>query len=154
MQKIALSVIALIVLAAGGWFGYQQYTGMQARKAEHARQIALAAQEAALAAKQRAFQEAAQVERKKEIAAALAARQEIEGALKPMKVTSILPGNPGLAIIDKTEYAEGDSLPLTCGKRLLISSIKADGIALACNGLSFHLDPPAAPDLASARKGR
>jgi hypothetical protein len=158
MQKIALSVLAIVVLAAGGWFGYQQYTVYQARKAEHARQVAIAAQaaaqQAALAAKQHAFEVAAEAERKKQIAAALAVHDEIAAALKPMKVTSILPGNPGLAIIDKAEYAEGDSLPLTGGKRLLIASIREDGIALASNGQTFHLDPPAAPDLDATRKNR
>jgi type II secretory pathway pseudopilin PulG len=154
MRKIAFSVLAIVILAVGGWFGYQQYTVVQARKAEHARQVALAAQQAALAAKQHAFEVAAQAERKKQIAAAQVARQEIEGELKPLKVTSILPGNPGLAIIDKTEYAEGDSLKLTDGKRLLIAAIRADGVALACNGLTFHLDPPTEPDLAISRKGR
>ena len=154
MQKIALCALAAIVLLAGGWFGYQQYTALQVWRAEHARQVVLAAQQAALAAKQRAFEVAAEAERKKQIAAAQVARQEIEGALKPLKVTSILPGNPGLAIIDKLEYAEGDSLTLTSGKRLLIASIKADGVSLAGNGQTFHLDPPAAPDLAASRKAR
>ena len=154
MQKIALCVLTIVLLAGGGWFGYQQYTLLQVRRAEHARQVAQAAEQAALAAKQHAFQVAEEAERKKQIAAAQVARQEIEVALKPLKVTSILPGKPGLAIIDKTEYAEGDNLTLTCGKRLLIASIKADGISLAQNGLTFHLDPPAAPDLAASRKGR
>ncbi len=158
-QKIALSALAIVLVAVGGWFGYEQFTAYQVRKAAHARQAviaaqqaAAAAQQAALAAKQHAFQVAQEAERKKEIAAAQAARVEIEGALKPLKVTSILPGNPGLAIIDKTEYAEGDSLTLTCGKRLLIASIRSDGISLSGNGLTFHLDPPGEPDLAATRK--
>ncbi len=158
MQKVALLVLAVVILAVGGWFGYQQYTVMQAGKAEHTRQSAMAAQatarQAALAAKKHAFEVAAQAERNKQIAAALSARGEIEAALKPMKVTSILPGNPGLAIIDKAEYAEGDSLPLTGGKRLLIASIREDGVALAGNGQTFHLAPPAAPDLDASRQGR
>ena len=158
MQKIAFSVLALVILAVGGWFGYQQYTVLQARKVAHARQVAAAAQaaaqQAALTAKQHAFAVAAEAERQKQIAAALAARTEIEAALKPMKVTSILPGNPGLAIIDKAEYAEGDSLTLAGGKRLLIASIREDGVALASGSQTFHLAPPAAPDLAAARKGR
>ncbi len=147
MQKIALSIVAVLVLAGGGWFGYQQYARLQVQHAEQA-------SAAAAAAKQRAFVATAEVARKKQIAAAQVARQEIEGALKPLKVTSILPGNPGLAIIDKTEYAEGDNLTLAGGKQLLIASIKESGVFLASNGLTFHLDPPAEPDLAATRKGK
>jgi hypothetical protein len=156
MQKTVLGIVAVAVLAIGGWFGYQQYTAFQLRRAEHARQVvqqaAAAAHLAEVAAKQHAFAVAAEVARQKNIAAAQAARKETEEALTALKVTSLLPGNPGLAIIDKTEYAEGDSLTLTGGKRLLIASIKAGGIALSGNGQTFHLDPPSAPDLAAARR--
>jgi hypothetical protein len=156
MQKIVFGVMAAIVLAVAGWFGYQQYTALQLRRAEHARQVAQQAAEAAhqaeLAAKKHAFEVAAEAARQKNILAAQAARKEIEEALKPLKVTSLLPGNPGLAIIDKTEYAEGDSLTLTGGKRLLIASIRAEGIGLASNGQTFHLDPPPEPDLAAAHR--
>jgi hypothetical protein len=151
MKIIVIPVLAAIVLAVGGWFGYQQYTAFELRKTEQTRR---AAQQAAVAAKQQAFQVAAEAERKKQIAAALVTRREVEGALKPLRVTSILPGNPGLAIINKTEYAEGDSLTLTTGKRLLIASIRADGVALAGNGQTYHLDPPPEPDLEASHKGK
>ena len=136
MQKALLTVVVLALLGVGGYFGFQQYQLIQAKRAEAARVAAAAAQ-----AKARQ-------------AANDATRKDVEGQLRPMKVTSIMPGKPGLAIIDKKEYAEGDSLPLQKGKALRITAVRDDGILLAYNGLAFRLDPPAAPDLAALRKPR
>ena len=134
MQKTLTTLVVLILLGAGGYFGFQQYQVIQAKRAE-------AARVAAAAAKARAQQ-----------AANDATRKDVEGQLRPMKVTSIMPGQPGLAIIDRKEYAEGDALPLAKGKTLRITAVRGDGILLAYNGLAFRLEPPAAPDLEASRK--
>ena len=86
-------------------------------------------------------------------AVADAERQEIEGALKTMHVTTIMPGQPGLIIInnDKQEYSEGESLPLPKGRKARIAAVQDDGVQLTCDNMAFHLDPPAAPDLAALR---
>ena len=57
--------------------------------------------------------------RRKQQAEIAATRQDIESQLKPLKVTSIMPGEPGIAIINKKEYAEGDKLALSGGKKQL-----------------------------------
>ena len=132
MRKTLTAVVMLLVLGAGGYFGFQQYQAMQARKAR-----------AAEVARLHALQVAAD-----------ATRKDVEAQLKPMRVTSIIPGQPGLAIIDRKEYAEGDALPLPRGKALKITAVREDGVRLAYNGLAFRLDPPAAPDLEALRKSR
>lgn len=135
MTKILLAIVAMAALGAGGWYGFQEYQVIQAQRAEKARV-------AAVEAKQHALQ-----------AAAEATRRDVESQLKPMKVSSIMPGQPGIVIIDKKEYAEGDQLALPRGgKQLQIAKVRDDGILLAYNGLTFRLDPPAAPDLAASRK--
>ena len=136
MPKYIIAFVLLVVLGVGGYFAFQQYQVIQAHKAE-------AARVAAEAARARAVQ-----------AANDATRKEVETALKPMKVTSIMPGQPGLAIIDKREYAEGDVLALPKDKKLRITAVRDDGVLLAYNGLAFRLDPPAAPDLEASRKRR
>ena len=86
------------------------------------------------------------------VAAANAERQEIEAALKAMHVTSILPGQPGMIIVDKQEYSEGESLPLPKGRKAKIVTVQDDEVQLACDNMAFHLDAPAGPDLAALRK--
>ena len=135
MNKIVLLIVALAVLGTGGWYGYQQYRVIRAKQVEKAR-----------VADAEAKQKAAQ-------AAADSTRRDVEAQLKPMKVSSIMPGQPGIVIIDKKEYTEGDRLTLPRGgKQLQIAKVRDDGILLAYNGLTFRLDPPAEPDLAASRK--
>ncbi len=129
-------VVILLVLGAGGYFGFQEYQAIQAKRA-------LAAHQAAEAARLRAAQVAND-----------ATRKAVDAQLKTMHVTSIMPGKPGLAIIDRREYAEGDALPLPKGSALKITAVREDGVQLALNGLAFRLDPPAAPDLEAMRKAR
>ncbi len=137
MNKILLVIVAVAVLGVGGWYGFRQYQVIQTQRVQKAR-VAVAE------AKQRASQ-----------AAADATRRDVEAQLKPMKVSSIMPGQPGIVIIDKKEYTEGETLPLPRGGKLLqITKVRDDGVLLACNGLTFRLDPPAAPDLATLRKGK
>ncbi len=144
MNKILLVIVAMAVLGGGGWYGFQRYQVIQA---QHAQKTSMAA----AAAKQRALQAANEAKQR----AADATRREIEAQLKPMRVTSIMPGQPGIVIIDKKEYAEGESLTLPQGgKRVQITKVQDDGILLAYNGLGFRLEPPAAPDLAALRKGK
>ena len=96
---------------------------------------------------------AAEAKQKAALATADSTRKEVEAQLKPMKVSSIMPGQPGLVIIDKKEYQAGDQLPLPRGgKRLQIAKVRDDGVLLAYNGLTFRLDPPSAPDLDAIRK--
>ena len=111
MRKFITALVMLLLIGAGGYFGFQQYQLIEARRAA-------AAQQAAAAAKVRAQQ-----------AVVDATRKEVESALKPMKVTSVIPGQPGLAIIDRKEYAEGDALPLPKGKALKITAVRSDGRA-------------------------
>ena len=146
MKTPVLVVILLAIIGGAGYYGFQQYQHAQASqkvqasgKSQAAQQQQTAAQAQALAKKQ---------------AADAATRQEIEGALKSLKVTSILPGQPGIVIIDKHEYAEGEDLPVAKGRKLRITRVQEDGVLLACEGQAFHLDPPAAPDLAASRKPR
>ena len=142
MNKFLLVVVTLAALGIGGWYGFQEYQVVRAKQAQKAHDAAIAAQAAAAQAKQRAAQ-----------AAADATRKDVEAQLKPMKVSSIMPGQPGLVIINKKEYAEGDPLPLPQGGKVLhISKVRDDGILLAYNGLTFRLAPPAAPDLDALRK--
>ncbi len=137
MNKILPVIMAMAVLGTGGWYGFQRYQAIQTQRTQKA-------QVAAVEAKQRAAQ-----------AAADATRREVEPQLKLMKVTSIMPGQPGIVIIDKKEYTEGENLALPKGgKRVQIIKVQDSGVLLAYNGLSFRLEPPAAPDLAALRKGR
>ncbi len=148
MNKILLVIVAMAALGVGGWYGFQRYQLVQAQHAQQART-------AAAEAKQRALQAANEAKQRAARAAADATRREVEAQLKPMRVTSVLPGQPSIVIIDKKEYAEGESLTLPQGgKSLLITRVQEDGILLAYNGLTFRLDPPAAPDLAALRKGK
>ncbi len=78
--------------------------------------------------------------------------QEIDGALKGMHLTTIMPGQPGLIIVDKQEYSEGESLPLPKGRKARIVAVQDDGVRLTCDNLAFRLDAPAGPDLAALRK--
>ncbi len=83
-----------------------------------------------------------------------AQRQEIEASLKAMHLTTLMPGQPGIVIIDKQEYSEGEELPLGKGRKAKIVAVQNDGVRLTCNGMAFHLDAPAGPDLAAMRKKR
>ena len=136
MPKSLLALVLALVLAGGGYFGFQEYQTIQAQRAAKAHAAAAAAAEAARVRAQQAANDAT--------------RKDVESQLKPLKVTSIMPGQPGLVIIDKKPYAEGDPLPLK-GKALKITAVREDGVLLAYNGLSFRLDPPAAPDLDALR---
>ena len=146
MKTPVLVVVLLVVLAGGGYYGFQQYQGYQSGKSLLAAKVAEATR--AMQAKQQAEALA------KKQAADAAVHQEIDGALKAMKVSSIMPGQPGIVIIGKQEYAEGDKLPLPKGRKASITKVQEDGVLLACEGQSFRLDPPAAPDLAASRKPR
>lgn len=77
--------------------------------------------------------------------AANAERQEIDAALKTMHLTTIMRGQPGLVIIDKHDYSEGESLPLPKGRKAKIVAVQDDGAQLVCDGMMFHLDV-SAPD--------
>ena len=143
MQKFLLVILVGGSLGMCGWRGFQYYQTTYAKPS----QTALAA---AGRAKQSAARTAADAKQQAEVAAT---RRDIEAQLKPLKVTSIMPGQPGIVIIDKKEYAEGDPLPLPHGgKKLQVTKVNDDGILLAYNGLMFRLDPPAAPDLDALRK--
>ncbi len=63
-----------------------------------------------------------------------------------------MPGQPGQVIIDKQDYTEGESVPLPKGRKAKIVAVQDDGVQLTCNGMTFHLDAPAGPDLAALRK--
>ena len=145
-MKNLLTFLVLIVLGVGGFFGHQQYQAVQAQHAEQARAVAA---QAAAEARERAAQAAAAAQlRAAQVAAAAALeamRKEVETQLKTMRVTSILLGDPALAIIGKKEYAAGDGLVLPPGRTLRVTAVREDGVGLALNGLAFHLDPPAAP---------
>lgn len=80
------------------------------------------------------------------------ARAQIEPLLKPLKVTSILLGEPSIVIIDKKDYGVGDTLPLPGGKKAQVAAINEAGVTLTCEHENFHLDAPAAPDLDAIRK--
>ena len=79
-------------------------------------------------------------------------RQEIEAAVKALHLTTIMPGQPGQVIIDKQDYGEGESVPLPKGRKARIVAVQDDGVQLTCNGMTFHLDAPGAPDLAASRR--
>ena len=146
MKKMLTMIVTVAALGVGGWYGFQRY---QAIHAEHAQKAQATANEA----KQRAALAAAEAKLRARQAEIDSTRHDIETQLKPLKVTSIMPGQPGIAIINKKEYAEGDPLPLPGGKKQLqIAKVNEDGILLAYNGLTFHLDAPAAPDLDAIRK--
>ncbi len=143
MNKFLLVGLTVGLLGVGGWRGYQYYQVTHAKQAPKAQ--AVNGQTKATAA-----QAAVDAKRQAEVDAT---RKDIESQLKPLKVTSIMPGEPGIAIINKKEYAEGDKLALAGGKKQLqIAKVNEDGILLAYNGLTFRLDPPAAPDLEALRK--
>ena len=143
MQKFLLVILMGGALGMGGWRGYRYYQTTHAKPTPKA---PVAAGQAKLAA----AQTTADAKQQAEVAAT---RRDIEAQLKPLKVTSIMPGEPGIVIIDKKEYAEGDKFPLAGGKKQLqVAKVNEDGILLAYNGLTFRLDPPAAPDLEALRK--
>ena len=141
MKTPILVVVLLAIIAGAGFYGFQQYQKTQA--ALSGRKLA--------AAQQQQSRQLTEAQAKKQ-AAEDATRKEVDASLKPLKVTSILPGQPGIVIIDKQEYAEGDDLPVAKGRKLRVTKVQEDGVLLACDGLTFHLDPPAAPDLAASRK--
>ena len=141
MKTPILVVVFLAIIAAAGYKGFQQYQQFQNPQARK------------IAEKSSAAQKQQTAEQAKKQAADDATRKEIDGALKSLKVSSILPGQPGIVIIDKQEYAEGDDLPVA-KRKLRVTRVQEDGVLLACNGLTFHLDPPPAPDLAASRKPR
>ena len=143
MDKFLLVILTAGLLGVGGWRGYGYY------QSTHARPVSKA-QTAGAKTLPSAAQAAADAKKQAEIDAA---RKDIESQLKPLKVTSIMPGEPGIAIINKKEYAEGDKLALSGGKKQLqVAKINENGILLAYNGQTFRLDPPAAPDLEALRK--
>ena len=71
-----------------------------------------------------------------------------------MKVSSILLGDPAAVIISKQDYGVGDALKLAGppAKTLQITGINEGGVTLTVDGQTYHLDAPAAPDLAASRK--
>ena len=140
MKTPILVVVLLVIIAGAGFYGFQQYQKTQA--ALSGRKLA--------AAQQQQSRQLTEAQAKKQ-AAEDATRKEVDASLRPLKVTSILPGQPGIVIIDKQEYAEGDVLPVA-KRKLRVTKVQEDGVLLACDGLTFHLDPPAAPDLAASRK--
>ncbi len=140
MKTPILVVVLLAIIGGAGFYGFQQYQKTQA--ALSGRKLA--------AAQQQQSRQLTEAQAKKQ-AAEDATRKEVDASLKPLKVTSILPGQPGIVIIDKQEYAEGDVLPVA-KRKLRVTKVQEDGVLLACDGLTFHLDPPAAPDLAASRK--
>ena len=144
MKTPILVVVLLAIIGGAGFYGFQQYQKTRA---------ALSGRKLAAAQQQQSAQQSKQLTeaQAKKQAAEDATRKEIDASLKPLKVTSILPGQPGIVIIDKQEYAEGDVLPVA-RRKLRVTKVQEDGVLLACDGLSFHLDPPAAPDLAASRK--
>ena len=143
MQKFLLVILMGGALGMGGWRGYQYYQTTHAKPTPKAQAATGQAKPAVVAAAADAKQQA-EVE---------ATPHDIEAQLKPLKVTSIMPGEPGIVIIDKKEYAEGDKLTLSAGKKQLqVAKVNEDGVLLAYNGLTFRLDPPAAPDLEALRK--
>lgn len=143
MDKFLLVILAAGLLGVGGWRGYGYYQTTHAK-------LVPKVQTAGGKAQMSAAQAAADAKKQAEIDAT---RKDIESQLKPLKVTSIMPGEPGIAIINKKEYAEGDKLALSGGKKQLqVAKVNEDGILLAYNGLTFRLDPPAAPDLEALRK--
>lgn len=79
-------------------------------------------------------------------------RAQIEPLLKPLKVTSIMLGEPSLVIINKKDYSVGDTLALPGAKDVKVAAIDEAGVTLSCRGENFHLDAPAAPDLDALRK--
>ena len=139
-------IILLALLAGGGYYGFQQYRAAQAARLA---QVARASEAAHRAVTVQQAQDFA-----KQQAADNAKRQEIGVALQSLKVSSLILGQPGMVIIGKQEYAEGDQIPLPKGHKARITKVQEDGVLLACEGLAFHLDPPAAPDLAASRKPR
>ena len=141
MNKIVVMIVVLAVVGVGGWFGFQAYQTIQAQRAEKARAAAVQARAAADEKKYAAAQVAAK-------AAADTLRKDVEAQLKPMKISSLMPGQPGLVIIDKKEYAEGDPLLLPRGgKTLQVTQVREDGVLLALNGMTFRLAAPATVDL-------
>ena len=84
--------------------------------------------------------------------AAATARTEIEAALRELHVTTIMPGQPGMFILGKQDYSEGEDLPLPKGRKARVAAVDNDGVRLTCEGMAFRLDPPAAPDLAAMHK--
>ena len=143
MKTPVLVVVLLAIIAGAGYYGFRQYQQTQA---------ALSSRKLSASRTQQSAQQTEAVAKKQ--AAEEATRKDIDASLKPLKVTSILPGQPGIVIIDKQEYAEGDVLPVAKGRKLRVTKVQEDGVLLACDGLTFHLDPPAAPDLAASRKAR
>ena len=144
MDKFLLVILTAGLLGVGGWRGYGYY------QSTHAKPVSKAPA-ASGPAKGAAQPVVVDAKRQAEIDAI---RKDVEPQLKPLKVSSILPGEPGIVIINRKEYAEGDKLTLSGGKQLQITKVNEDGILLAYNGLSFRMDPPAAPDLAASRKGK
>jgi hypothetical protein len=155
MKTAVQVVIFLALMSAAGYYAFQQYRQAHPAPPPPPTAAALAAQKLQAAHQQDAAALAKQqADLAKQQAAEAAVRQDIEGTLKTLKVSSILPGEPGIVIIDKHEYAEGDDLPVGKGRKLRVTHVQEDGVLLASNGLTFHLDPPAAPDLAASRKAR
>lgn len=79
-------------------------------------------------------------------------RAQVEPMLKTLKVSSILLGEAPIVIINKQDYGVGDPLHVPGGKPVKVAAIDEGGITLTCEGETFHLDAPAAPDLAASRK--
>ena len=155
MQKIFL---AALVLALLGYVAYQNRAqlkpgapkppGTLAKVMTAARSTAAAARDASGVAAVPASATAA--------GGSAAVRAQVEPLLKPLKVTSILPGDPAAVIINKQDYSVGENLKLPAAnpgaKPIKVTAIDEGGVTLVCQGETFHLDAPAAPDLAASRK--
>ncbi len=146
MQKVILVVLVVALLAVAGQKGWQRYHPAPVVPA-HAATAPTKKSAAPPAA-------AATTEQQKQVAAVHAERQAVESALGSMKVSSLMLGDGAVCIINKNDYSLGDTLPLPGGRKLLVAAIREDGIGLTCNGQAYHLDAPAAPDLAALRKPR
>ncbi len=148
VDKNLVFVVLIVALVGGGaWYQHHAKAPVPAAVAAAGKPVSTAAVPPSKAAAATAAAAKAELLKKQ-----AAARAEIENALKSMKVTTLLLGEPAIVIINKEEHSVGDSLKLAGGKELQITGIDENGVALGYDGQRFHLDPPGAPELAASRR--
>ena len=165
-KDVILLGVCVLVLAGGG--GYSYYRNAHAPHSSpdalasakslladrsHPRAAAAPAAPAATATHPPTAADTRADALKNQADALKAARAPIESALGGLKVSSILLGDPAAVIISKHDYSVGDPLTLPGKQVLKVTGINDAGVALlAADGQTYHLDAPAAPDLAALRK--